>query len=200
MYKIINIFFVSVLMTSCAVKNTINNKELCEILNKMDHDDQVNRNLMTYKTKSYGDVFHSLLNEENISVEEYKNLSEVKKIKYRNKVKKILKNSKPRELTKYELVRNDSLMSEQIRLDNDNTKYLLNIIKKRGYPNKENCSCKLVTTPLGDYLPGIIFRHSQPKYFKKIKKAIDVEFKEGRMSEKTYKLIIDHINGRPKSK
>ena len=79
-------------------------------------------------------------------------------------------------------------MKLQIQIDNKNTELLIDIIEKIGYPNKENSTCK--------EFPGIIFAHSQNKYWPKIRSLIEIEYQNGNMSSNTYEYILWHINGR----
>ncbi|MEM6516000.1 MAG: hypothetical protein AAF688_07435 [Bacteroidota bacterium] len=82
-----------------------------------------------------------------------------------------------------------TIIELQTDLDNQNTELLIDIVKKTGYPNENNTVCEKYA--------GMIFRHSQSKYFDEIKPLIEVELKKGNINKATYDFFIDHINGRP---
>ena len=198
--NLVSLVIIALLFESCANnKNKFPQKkiDLCEVLVKMNYDDQVNRLLLTEEKKWYGGLFHSLLDSLGINVQEFRTLPEETKAKYRNNIKKTLKSQATTPLTNQAIKRNDSLWQVQSKLDDINTELLIKIIKERGYPNKDNCNCELINTYVDDGLIGVVFRHSQPKYFNEIRELITVEHNEGRMSVKTYDFIIDHLNGRP---
>ena len=79
-------------------------------------------------------------------------------------------------------------MDLQIVIDNKNTELLIDIIKKRGYPNKKNTSC--------EKFPGTIFVHSQSQYFEEIRTLIEDEYKQKRIEYPEYVFFLHHINGR----
>lgn len=85
----------------------------------------------------------------------------------------------------------DSVWSLQIKIDNNNTEQLLALIKKHGWLSDERIDCPKLNI-------WIIFRHSQEKYFNDISELIETERESGRLSEWYYKLINNHLNGRPR--
>lgn len=199
---VVSIIIIVLLFESCKTNKKTpfkKNSDLCEVLVKMNYDDQVNRLLLTEEKKWYGDLFHSLLDSLEINVQEFRAFSEEKKAKYRSDIKDKIKLQPNKPLTEQDIKRNDSLWKVQIKLDNINTELLIGIIKERGYPNKDNCDCELINNYVDDGLIGVIFRHSQPKYFNEIRALVTIEHNQGRMSLKTYEFIIDHLNGRPNS-
>ena len=80
---------------------------------------------------------------------------------------------------------------KQQKLDLDNTKILIEITKERGWPTKNNIGCEEY------YSPVAIFRHAPEYYWKEISPLIEKEYQEKRMSEGDYKLILNHLEGRP---
>lgn len=74
------------------------------------------------------------------------------------------------------------------RIDSTNTKYLIELTKKYGFPGMKH---------LGHDIPVFtVFVHSNERFFKKIRKLILKEYKEGRVSKFERDYIIWHLNGR----
>ncbi|TVZ26549.1 hypothetical protein JM83_1541 [Gillisia sp. Hel_I_86] len=86
----------------------------------------------------------------------------------------------------------DSLMKLQTVIDNMNTEKLLKLVKEKGWPDQRKLNCER------EIFPMIIFRHSQRQYFDEIANILEEELKENRISDWEYKMINNHLNGRPK--
>lgn len=180
------IFSLLLLQLSCNSmkdKRLYNNEKgvrFCKLLNEMYENDQKER-------KYLGDPFFVVLDSikmsKGLSHVDYALLPKKMKLHYSQLAEKIT-HKRPK-MPKYI---HDSIMSLQIILDNYNTELLIDIIKKRGYPNKKNCNCKK--------FPGTVFRHSQPQYWNEIRTLIEKEHNEGRMNNGSYYFTLDHINGR----
>lgn len=84
----------------------------------------------------------------------------------------------------------DSLKLIRNKIDDYNTQELIRLTKKYGWISSERINCKNLET-------WLIFRHSDPKYFKEIKALIEKEHQANRLSNWHYKLIMNHIEGRP---
>jgi len=180
---IVSILFLLLSCKTNRVKNSRNEKEkddLCNVIIKMNEDDQKYRKLIS---PPFFKILDSLKKVNNLSNIQYAKLPRKTQLEY-GKLASIIEKKRPA-LSK---VYRDSLMELQIKLDNVNTEILIDIIKKRGYPNKKNCDCKM--------FPGIIFRHSQSEYWPEIGILIEKEFTEGRMNNGTYSMVKNHINGR----
>ncbi|TXD49767.1 hypothetical protein [Polaribacter sp. IC073] len=134
---------------------------------------------------SFFKVFDSIIEKEGISKKEYIKFSKEKQLSYGKKIRKIVNLLKDKNQKKQ-----DSLMSLQIDLDNQNTEKLIKIIEEYGFPDKEKLNCK-------EYIaPFLVFVHSQEKYWKKIEKVINIEKNKGRISQGDYDYIMWHLNGR----
>ncbi|WP_299900118.1 hypothetical protein [uncultured Aquimarina sp.] len=101
---------------------------------------------------------------------------------YRNQ-----KNSLNKDAKDYKIKR-DSL--ENIRYLNDqaNTKRILEITEKYGFPNSNRTGKSIA--------PWILFHHSPVEYHEKIKPLIEREFNAKRMDSNTYRLLKWHVYGR----
>lgn len=85
----------------------------------------------------------------------------------------------------------DSVWSLQLKIDNKNTEKLIELTHKHGWLSDEITNCPELNI-------WIIFRHSQEKYFEKISKLIEKEHNAKRLNDWHYRLINNHLNGRPK--
>ncbi|CAL2085480.1 hypothetical protein TD3509T_60214 [Tenacibaculum dicentrarchi] len=189
MNKVIGIIILFCCLSSCS-KDKKN--KLCVDLKEMQYKDQLLRGVMT--DNPYIEILDSILKTKNYTHKDYKTLPSEERKKYSLKTIEIMKLRPP--LTVKEKIKNDSLMQEQIKLDNINTPLLISLIKKRGYPNKDNCNCELIKNQMGDLFPATIFRHSQPQYWDEIRTLVNIEKKKNRLSNNAYKFVITHINGR----
>jgi len=179
--KIIISLFIMFNFCKTRAQQKYEGKELCLLINEMNEKDQEKRKLMI---DPFFSILDSIKKAEGISKEEYKKFPREKQLAY-GKIAREITNKQVKKYTKEE---EDSIMDSQIELDNENTELLIDIIEKRGYPNKNNCECKT--------FPGLIFVHSQKKYWGKIRTLIEIEYKEKRMEIGTYKYILWHINER----
>lgn len=153
----------------------------CQLLLKMYDEDQKYRVLLQ---DPFFAILDSIKKVEDIDNKTYASFPREKQLAYGKKARAIADKVKARFTEK----QSDSLMSLQIELDNKNTELLIDIIKQRGWPNKENTKCKKFA--------GGVFRHSQSQYFDEIRVLIEKEMEEGRMNTAAYKFYLDHINGR----
>ena len=178
-------------------KNVEEISKFCKSLKLMNEDDQKYRGNDTYADVAYI-ILDSVYKANNIAFfpdksgrVSSKNLSMKDKIKYSDITTKIISERYPNFTTEKWKKRQEDWMKKQIILDDKNTEQLINIIKERGYPNKNNCKCSKKTLNR-----LIVFRHSQTKYFDEIRILIEKEYKAKRLPEQKYKLFLDHINGR----
>ncbi len=86
----------------------------------------------------------------------------------------------------------DSVWALQLKIDNSNTEKLIELTKKYGWLSNERLECEFK-----HYL-FLIFRHSQDEYFDEISELIDKELDASRLNVGHYKIIRDHLNGRPR--
>ena len=86
----------------------------------------------------------------------------------------------------------DSMEEDMKSYDYSNTKRLIDITKKYGFPGEER---------LGVYKAKayMIFVHSPREYFEEITNLINLEYNEGRINDYQKEYIFWHINGRKSS-
>jgi len=85
----------------------------------------------------------------------------------------------------------DSLEKIQMNIDDNNTRLLIDITKKYGFPNVER---------IGKPIPAwLIFQHSSKDYFSELEKLLDNENKSRRLPDNEYAMIKWHISGRKAS-
>jgi hypothetical protein len=92
--------------------------------------------------------------------------------------------------TKYSKKEIDSVWTLQLKRDNKNTEKLIALTKKHGWISDERIDCSELNI-------WIIFRHSQEEYFEQISELIEIEHNEKRLNDSHYKLINNHLRGRP---
>jgi len=156
------------------VKEAYLGENLCVLLDKMREDDQKYREVLHVNHAEFRNIkIRKLTKENRLNKAEIKELEE-----------KFLEFIYV-DLTDIELL---TLIELQTELDNRNTELLIDIIKNRGYPNKKNSMCKKYA--------GMVFRHSQSKYFDEIKILIKGELEKGNLNEASYNFFLDQINGR----
>lgn len=183
-YKSIIVFMLCVVVFTCKenskekkIKDAYLGENLCVLLDKMREDDEKYRELIQLSLRDILNIINveqkKLTKENRLSNAEIENLKE-----------KVLQNIYA-DLTDIELL---TIVELQTELDNRNTELLIDIIKNRGYPNKKNSMCKKYA--------GMVFRHSQRKYFDEIKILIIGELEKGNLNEASYNFFLDHINGR----
>lgn len=84
----------------------------------------------------------------------------------------------------------DSLIKVQLKIDRENTRHLLNITKRYGFPDNSR---------LKERVPSwIIFQHTPEEYKEDVKKVLEKEHRLGRVRSEEYKMIMWHLNGRKK--
>ncbi len=83
----------------------------------------------------------------------------------------------------------DSLQNVISKTDESNTKLLLHLTEKYGFPSRNRLEIYRASA-------YSIFVHSPKKYYSTIKEVIAKEFKENRISEYEKAYIFWHINGR----
>lgn len=82
----------------------------------------------------------------------------------------------------------DSIKPIQLKIDENNTKRLIEITRKYGFPNIDR---------LGAPLPlWLIFQHTPEKYNAEVKRLLKTEVKEKRFPVGEFKMISWHLDGR----
>ena len=84
----------------------------------------------------------------------------------------------------------DSMKLIRTKIDKFNTEKLIELTKEYGWISGERINCP-------ELLTWLIFRHSDPKYFDQIVKLIEKEHDAKRLGDWPYKLIKNHLEGRP---
>ncbi|PQJ20627.1 hypothetical protein [Tenacibaculum sp. SG-28] len=120
----------SCILTSCKKKAQGYKDEdtLCQLILKIYKDDQKYRQMMD---DPFFDILDSIQKAEGISNKEYRSFSEKKQLAY-GEIARAIANKREKKYTKKQ---EDSLMQLQKVLDIKNTKLLIDIITKRGFPN-----------------------------------------------------------------
>ena len=93
--------------------------------------------------------------------------------------------------SKYSKREIDSVWTLQREIDNTNAEKLIELTKKQGWLSDEKIKCPNLNI-------WIIFRHSQKQYFEEISELIEKEHNANRLNDFHYKMINDHLNGRPR--
>ncbi|GAA0713646.1 hypothetical protein GCM10009430_05670 [Aquimarina litoralis] len=101
---------------------------------------------------------------------------------YRNQKNGLDKNAKD-----YQIKR-DSLIKLRYQNDHTNTKRIIEITEKYGFPNSDRTGKPIA--------PWILFHHAPVEYHDQIKPLIEREFNAKRMDSNTYRLLKWHVNGR----
>lgn len=82
----------------------------------------------------------------------------------------------------------DSIWDLQERVDMENTRRLIEITKKYGFPNPDR---------IGEPLPTwVIFQHSPKIFFDELSELLKVEHANGRLYDNEYAMIKWHMGGR----
>ncbi|MFP4845296.1 hypothetical protein [Winogradskyella sp. PE311] len=84
----------------------------------------------------------------------------------------------------------DSMKIIRTKIDKFNTEKLIELTNEYGWISGERIDCPNLRT-------WLIFRHSDPKYFDEITELIDKEHNAKRLGDWPYKLIKNHLEGRP---
>jgi len=175
------IVVLSICLFSCNNKDYKDKDALCKIISKIHKGDQKYRQLMI---DPFFEILDSIQKADGISNDEYKTFSKKKQLAY-GRIARAITNKRVIKLTKK---KEDSLMQLQILIDNKNTELLIDIIKKRGFPDLPNCK--------EGQFPAITLRHSQSQYWDEIRPLIEKEYKLGNMNKGQFRIVLNHINGR----
>ena len=186
MKNILITLIISITFFNCKKENNFeNDTELCKILGKMTEDDQKIRG-MPILSDPFFEIMDSIRTANKLTKEIYTNLSTKEQLEWgkvgRKIAEKIPKNSKKQI---------DSLWNIQTKLDNKNTKLLIEIVKKRGWVDKVSLNCEEYAAP------WVIFRHSQEKYWNEIRPLIEKAYKEKKLGGMEYTMIDNQLKGRP---
>jgi len=186
MKNITLIFLIGLIILSCKQENSYTDKsELCRILGEMTANDQKYRGL-DEMTDPFFAVLDSLQKVNNISNADYGKLSTEEQLDWGKKARAISE-----KIPQMSQKKQDSLMELQIKIDNKNTELLIDVTKKIGWVSKNKLGCE-------EYVSAwIVFRHSQSQYWDEIRTIIDKEKAEGRIGNGDYKMVDNHIKGRP---
>ncbi len=186
MNKTFTFFLTLIILISCQKKKKYTDKEnLCKILGEIHNNDQKYRGLPEM-TDPFFRVLDSLQEANNISNADYRKLTTKEQLEWGKKAREISEKT-PQMSEK----KQDSLMQFQIILDNKNTELLIDIIKKKGWIYKNDIGCE-------EYFSAwLVFRHSQSQYWGEIRTIIDKEKAEDRIGKRDYKMVDNHIKGRP---
>ncbi|WP_320244135.1 hypothetical protein [Tenacibaculum sp. 1B UA] len=174
------LFFIFFTFYSCEVKS----QDLCTTLNTLYQKDQKYRGSKEMEDPFFR-VFDSIRKKEGITREMYMKYTKEEQLEYGKKIRKIVNLMK---ITNQEV--QDSLMDLQIELDKENTKKLLEIVKKNGFPDIKKLNCSSYSAPFS------IFLHSPEEYWEEIKEVINKEKKNNRITKGDYDYIMWHVNGR----
>ncbi|MFK7748769.1 MAG: hypothetical protein AB8B65_10280 [Kordia sp.] len=106
---------------------------------------------------------------------------------YRNGA--ILKDGKFGRKSVYPKKIKDSVWVLQRKLDDSNTKKLIELTKKYGWLSDERVNCPKLDI-------WLIFRHSDKQHYQEILALIEKEHTAKRLNDFQYKLIKDHVTGK----
>ncbi|SEL14215.1 hypothetical protein SAMN04487910_1840 [Aquimarina amphilecti] len=82
----------------------------------------------------------------------------------------------------------DSLEDRRYLNDQENTRRIIEITEKYGFPNSDRTGKPIA--------PWILFHHAPVEYHEKIKPLIEREYQAKRMDSMTYLMLKWHVNGR----
>lgn len=156
--------------------------DLCMQLYEMSVKDQKYRGSSSNPMDKYLIVLDSLISSNGMNKEDLP--------EQHNKLKKQAWQM-ARERTKPLMAKNDSLRRLQLKMDEENTKALIHIVKKRGWVTSKMLKCE------EKFKTVIVFRHAPKKYWKEIRPLIEQEKSAKRLSEYEYYIIDNHLKGRP---
>jgi hypothetical protein len=187
MNKTVTLFISLIILSSCQEKKKYGDRgQLCKILGEITENDQKYRGLQEM-TDPFFRVLDSLTEVNNISNADYGKLTTEKQLEWGKKARAISE-----KIPQMSEKKQDSLMQLQIIIDNKNTELLIDITKEIGWVSKPKLGCK-------EYVSAwIVFRHSQSQYWEEIREIIEKEKIKKRLLIKEYKIIDNHIKGRPK--
>jgi len=95
---------------------------------------------------------------------------------------------KNREVFELQENKNTLAWETQLKMDSVNTELMLEIVRYRGFPSPDNCSC--------DTFPDMVFMHSPSSYFTEIQTVINEEHNKNRLDDMRFNLYNYHINDR----
>ncbi len=162
----------------------VDSKNLCETIVKMHNQDQLYRDSKELEDPFFK-VFDSIRNSEGISKEMYMKFTAKQQLDYGKKIRAIVNEMK---ITNQKV--QDSLMVLQREIDIQNTKSLLDIVSKHGFPSMKKLNCE------GYAAPFLIFVHSPEEFWNRIRIVIEKELEHDRMTKGDYDYIMWHLNGR----
>ena len=147
----------------------INNTELCEELSEMSINDQKYRGSSENPLKNFDAILDSLILMNELDKDSFLSLTENEQKDLKQEAWGLArKKSRPM------MAKNDSLRVIQLKIDEVNTRKLIQIVKKRGWVTSKTLDCK------EKFKTVIIFRHAPKKFWKEIRPLIEIEkiFKE----------------------
>lgn len=159
-------------------------EDLCAKLVKMYEQDQLYREMEEVEDPFFR-VFDSIRHLEGISREDYMKYSKNQQLEYGKRIRGIVNEMNLKNQNKL-----DSLMMIQKKIDIQNTRALLDIISKDGFPDFKKLNCD------GYAAPFLIFVHSPEEFWSEIETAIKKELKYNRMTTGDYEYIMWHLKGR----
>ena len=176
-----------IILGCCALScmgQEIDSKNLCERLVKMYEQDQLYRNYEEIEDPFFR-VFDSVRKGEGITKNMYMQYTKEQQLEYGKKIRAIVEKMA---IAKQEA--KDSLMVLQKKIDIQNSKSLLNIISKNGFPDMKKLNCD------GYAAPFLIFVHSPEDFWDEIRIVVQKELKHERVTTGEYDYIMWHLNGR----
>lgn len=174
---------ISCFVLSCKGQE-VDSKNLCETLVKLHEKDQLYRDSEELEDPFFK-VFDSIRKSEGISKKMYQQYSGQQQLEYGKKIRAIVDKMK---ITNQKV--QDSLMVLQKEIDIQNTKSLLDIISKHGFPSIKKLNCE------GYAAPFLIFVHSPEEFWERIRIVIEEELEHERLTKGSYDYIMWHLNGR----
>ena len=179
--------FVIFMIIILGIKSSQNKQtDLCEELSEMMENDQKFRKQLGLQNDTFLQVFDSLKRNHNITKDEFSNLTPEEQNSFLTNARRIASKQ-----SKFSQKEKDSVWQLQIEIDRYNTKRLMKIVKNKGWVSKQNLGCQ------ENLKTWIFFRHAPKEYFTQIRKIIDLEKEENRISEYEYQVIDNHLKGRP---
>lgn len=181
--KYLKIYLV-VLIAFFGCRLNAQSQDLCKTLSDLYEKDQLYRGQKSMQDPFFK-VFDSVRKSEGITRKVYMSYPKEKQLEYGRKIRAIVDKMNVANQSVQ-----DSLMDKQVLLDIENTKKMIEITKKYGFPDIKKLKCTEYSAPF------LIFVHSPENFWKEIKDLIEVERKKKRISEGDYNYISWHLNGR----
>ena len=174
----------SFILINCKTKeeNYKDEDKLCQLILQSYEDDQKFRQMLD---DPFFEILDSIKKAEGLSNKKYAAFPEEKQLAY-GRIARSIANKRERKFTEKQ---EDSLMQLQKLVDIKNTEFLIDVIKKRGFPSDlSNC--------VGPQFPAMTLRHAPEQYWEELEPLITKEYSEGRMDVGQFKIVLNHINGR----